>query len=158
MYCIPACAQATLKYLTGVEYDQAFLARELKVTPTGGGNFNNLAPYLNKKQDANSYILMGNTTPQSTMQGHLFSAIRTYKAPATLRVAIDFTSFQEGDWPDTSPGHATNVNAARDDRTSFQMADPGIGYYHEELNPFYPVESQNIYNAITTNRYCGYIY
>lgn len=153
-YCMPATAQAVIRYLTGSCDSQSVVAKALGVTPTGGGDFAKMKPYLNEKQSAVTYVAKNNTVSLSTMKSNFYSDITTFEGPAVLRIAI---SSSEG-WPYSTNGHALNVNAARDDQAYFQLADPWIQYANPSGNPFYQKAASTIYTAVTKNKYCGYLY
>lgn len=153
-FCMAASAQAVIRYLTGSCDDQYTVAEDLGVDPDTGGNFNNMKPYLNSHQSANTYVFKSYTTTQTTMKSNLYTDITTFEAPAVLRIKI---TTSQG-WPYTTTGHALNVNAARDDKAYFQLADPVIKYLDPSGNSYYQKSSGTIYTGISANKYCGYLY
>lgn len=152
-FCMAACTQSVLNYLTGNTYDQYEIAEDLGVDPENSGNFNNIRPYLNEKQDENYYVAQSYTTTIDTMKSNLYSAVTVYQAPAVLRIVVTGSG-----WPYTTNGHAVNVNAARDDKAYFQLADPAIKRIDPNGNPFYQKTASSIHTAVTYNQYCGYIF
>lgn len=153
-YCVAATCQAMMKYLTGTKYNQSVLANAMSIDPQQGGNFDNLRTYLNANQSKNTYIARKSNASLETMQNNLYAAIATYKAPAALRIVCTTT----GGWPYNSNGHALSVSSARDDKATFVLADPLIGYLTPGASGFYEMSASRIHTAVTVNQYCGYIY
>ncbi len=153
-YCVAATCQAMMKYLTGTKYSQSVLANAMSIDPQRGGNFDNLRTYLNANQSKNAYVARKTNVSLETMKKNLYAAIATYKAPAALRIVCTTT----GGWPYNSNGHALSVSSARDDKATFVLADPLIGYLTPGKSGYYEMSASKIHTAVTVNEYCGYIY
>lgn len=136
--CGPACVQSTIKYINGSAPNQSTVASGCKTT-TNGTYLSNMVTYLNKQQSENQYISVYNET-KSSFAGALYSAVSYYEVPAIVGFAC---STSDG-WAYNSNGHFTCINAARDDKGAFQLADPLIGYlgltthfYQKSINDLY---------------------
>ncbi|MCL1807226.1 MAG: C39 family peptidase [Oscillospiraceae bacterium] len=153
-YCMPAVAKAVIQYLMGSSDSQADIAKAMKVGQTTGGSFSEMRPYLNNNQNKNSYVTRDYSTTKTTMESNFHAAITTFKAPAVLSIFVTASD----DWPYTTQGHAVALNAARDDKGYFQVADPWIGYITPGANPYYQRDSNTFHTIITVDQYCGYVY
>ncbi len=152
-YCMAACAQSTIKYLTGTVMNQYTIASELALNASTGGDFNDLAPYLNEKQDVNFFVQFDSNIYKDDLQYDLYNAITIFEVPATLRI-VTYGS----PWAYSTQGHAANVTGIREDREVFRIADPLIKRINSNGNPVYTQSADTVYNAVTADEYCGYIY
>ena len=156
-YCMPASAKAVIQYLTGSSDSQTTIAAALGVVPINGGDFANMKPYLNSKQNKNSYIFMNSSITRSVMEQCLRSAIAVHSVPPVLRICA---YPQNGDdWPYETGGHAIPLNASKDDYSQFQAADPAMQYIWPTSNPFLQRDTSLFYKMITYyNAYGGFLY
>ena len=153
-FCMPACAQSILKYLTGSSDNQYTIAGALDVSALSGGQFDELMPYLNGKQDVNFYVQRDNSVDLFDMKFELSGAITVFEAPPVLRVN---TKNMGSNWLYNSEGHATCIKGVRDDSAVFQFADPLVKRMYTYGNPYYTKTAELVYTAISP-AYCGYIY
>lgn len=138
--CGPACVQSTIKYINGSAPAQSTVATGCKTT-TNGTYLSNMVTYLNSKQTENKYVSMYQED-SSTFASCLYSAVHYLEVPAIVGFAC---STSDG-WAYNSNGHFTCINAARDDRGAYQLADPLIGYLGGTTH-FYQKSTADLYSA-----------
>lgn len=142
--CGPACVQSAIHYIQGSAPSQATIATACKTT-TNGTRLANMIPCLNSYQSKNKYVGMYQQD-KTTMESCLYSAVHHFQVPAI----VGFKCRQDDGWMYNSDGHFVCINAARDDRAYFQLADPLSGYLG--LPQYYYQKSSDVlyaaYNAV----------
>lgn len=138
--CGPACVQSTIKYINGSAPAQSTVATGCKTT-TNGTYLSDMVAYLNSKQTENRYVSVYQED-NSTFSSCLYSAVHYLEVPAIVGFAC---STSDG-WAYNSGGHFTCINAARDDKGAFQLADPLIGYLGGSTH-FYQKSITDLYEA-----------
>ncbi len=141
--CGPACVQSTIHYIQGSAPSQATIAAACKTT-TNGTYLVDMVACLNSYQSKNKYVEMYQQD-KSTMEACLYSAVHHFQVPAI----IGFKCRQNDGWLYDSDGHNTCINAARDDRAYFQLADPLIGYL-DLTQHYYQKSSSALYAAYSS--------
>lgn len=154
-WCMAACAQSTLEYLTGSAPTQQAAAAGIGIVAGSGGNMYSLTAYYNNMQNVNGYVYKPNTTSKGEMLSNMYLGITYYDAPITAGIVVNDSNEE---WPYTTTGHATVVRGIRSDNQLVQLADPGVKYWNSTLNSYFMVSSDELYKAISYSSKCGYIY
>lgn len=121
-WCMPACAQMMIKYLTGTKVPQSTLANQLDIDDSSGGFFGNMKGVLNSYQSQNPYVLLykENVTVE-TMSYQFSTALHWHDAPA----AVTTKPFMDDGFPyDMNYYHALAITGEYYDRSGFRIHDP----------------------------------
>ena len=154
-WCMAACAQSTLKYLTGSAPIQKDAATDIGIVSGSGDELYSLRKYYNDMQKVNGYVYKSNTTSKGEMLSNMYLGITYYDAPITAGIVVNDPN---GEWPYTTPGHATIVSGIKSDNLFVQLADPGVQYWNPNLNPYFIVSTDELYKAVSYSTKCGYLY
>ncbi|MCL1806356.1 MAG: C39 family peptidase [Oscillospiraceae bacterium] len=150
-YCGPAVVQSTLHYLNKSTPPSQFQIGLDLGTTMFGTDFLKLRPYLNRNQSVINYIHITDLS-KTKMEGNFQVDIVVWNVPPIVTL---IGSEDEG-WRYDSDGHVVMINACRDDRTEFQIADTIIGLYGLP-DPYYSRPSSVIHTAMV-NFGAGYLY
>lgn len=141
--CGPACVQSAIHYIQGSAPSQATIAAACKTT-TNGTYLADMVACLNSYQSENKYAAFY-LQDKTSMESCLYSAIHHLQVPAI----IGFSCSTSSGWQYNSTGHFACINAARDDRAYFQLADPLIGYLNLTQH-YYQKSSSALYTAYSS--------
>ena len=138
-YCVPACVKSVLKYLTGKEYSQASIAKDLGTT-TSGTQADRIAPYLNEKQGNPRYHYFRSESPTlDEMCRYTYAVV--YSAVPGLMSIYNPTG---RDWNYATYGHRLVINAVYSDKSKLQFADP-LGQTEADWPYFYEKACSTVY-------------
>ncbi|MDP4119601.1 MAG: C39 family peptidase [Bacillota bacterium] len=129
-YCAPASVESVLEYDTGCYYTQSDIASDLGTT-SSGTDATKIAPYLNTKQDDNTYIRTA-TPNQSTMCNDLAFTIAGWGYPCLMSICNPTGA----NWHYGTNGHRLVINAVYSDDSKIQFADP-LGGWEADWPCFY---------------------
>lgn len=140
-YCVPACIQSVLKYLTGTTYSQSSIASAIGTT-TSGTSAANIVPYLNEKQDF--YYARTTNFDQNCMCTYLYYTVGNVGVPGLMSI-VNPTG---ANWHYATNGHRLVINAVYSDHSKLQFADPLGGW--ESDWPYFYEKSSSIVAPICT--------
>lgn len=138
IYCVPACIQSAVRYLSGTILSQADIHSYTNL------DFSKIPSYVNSKESQCYYILV-NAPDQSSLCNKIYYDIVTEKAPAFLRIA----NTSSATWYYLTYGHCVLSNAIYDDLSIIQLADPLGG--RVSGCPYYYLKSASLVSAYTTH-------
>lgn len=159
-YCVPACIQALVKYVCGVEYSQSNIASALG-TDWSGTDFSKVRKYINDALIVNgvsyTYVEQNYSVALSLMKTHFYNAIASDNVPVILSMKMLATDDWEYIIPDDCY-HAANVNGISSAKTIVQLADPYCQYDDPSSSPYYQMAASDIHKVVTRDNKCGYVY
>lgn len=137
-YCVPACIQSAVRYLSGTILSQADINSYINM------DFSKIPAYVNGKENQCYYILV-NAPNQTSLCNKIYYDIVTEQAPAFLRIA----NTSSATWYYLTYGHCVLSNAIYDDLSIIQLADPLGG--RVSGCPYYYLKSASLVSAYTTH-------
>ncbi|SDO05496.1 C39 family peptidase [Acetanaerobacterium elongatum] len=151
-WCVPACMKMTIQYINGASNSKQTIANDLGTSSSSGTQFENVIPYLNNRQNRNTYVLRyPETFSESTLTSDFVTTLSN-NSPSVICTKFDRSIHSNGTgYPYTqSYYHSLCVTGRSSDNAYFRLHDP---VHNSSIPASYIVPSSDIMLKISCYAY-----